>query len=124
MLTQIILSLLFCFIVFISYRWYLHKRFTKMRTDRENKLLVRKRTTVEHIRTSIQDIASEIWKISSKSTSNVSKRSSSKLVYIMVPGNPGVASVYVHWMQIVVSMFVKQNNKTYDSMDVYIMSHA
>eukprot|EP01084_Bolivina_argentea_P284771 488140_1 len=123
-MAYIILLLFFCFIAFICYRWFLHKQFSKMRAERENKLLVRKRTTVEHIRTSIQDIASEIWKISSKSTSHNDKKSTSKLVYIMVPGNPGTSSVYVHWMQIVVSMFVEQNNKTYDSMDVYIMSHA
>ena len=48
-----------------------------------------------------------------------------RLIYIMIPGNPGISSCYIHWMQIFVSMFMDNNNNNkYKSICVYVISHA
>eukprot|EP01083_Nonionella_stella_P316396 1147005_1 len=121
MLTTVVSFLICCFIALVIYRWNMHRKFNNIRLKREKTFLVRTRCTVEHLTTTIQQTASEIWKISS--TLSI-KEGHSRLVYIMIPGNPGASSAYVHWMQILVSLFVKQQSNTYDAMDVYVISHA
>ena len=89
---------------------------------REKTFALKQKTKVEHITDVINGISTQLFKIQSNLTQKTIK--GKRLIYIMIPGNPGISSCYIHWFQIFISMFIDDNSNKYDSVCVYVMSHA
>ena len=125
MLVYIIILAVACLVLFLARR---QLQFREIQTKqiiatREKKFKLKQDTFVEHISDVINGIYTQLWRVESSEKNKNGKR----LIYIMIPGNPGISSCYVHWMQIFVSMFMNrdENKKNeYDSICVYLISQA
>ena len=88
--------------------------FDRLRRKSRTRYNIGNHSQTSKIHKNIGNILSQIWwiqtnklfKKSFQKQENKSKKNAKKhLIYVMIPGNPGISSAYVHWMKTLVSMF-------------------